>query len=135
MRDADGLPYPNTQAGLIRAIRDGWAPTSGVHPVNWTRAFEPESRLYASLRRVLDLAFAQAAEGKGKERHASEGTTFEAQPMVTEGLEVGSNHFAIGQARKKLRESTRLEKDATLREILGAINYAVGAYLVRERLP
>lgn len=85
---------------------------------------------YESLRHVLDLAVEQAKSGKGKERHASEGQAFVDQPIVTEGEAMGSNHFQLGQARKKLLESIRLPPDRARAEILGAINYAAAAYLL-----
>lgn len=88
---------------------------------------------YAELRRVLDLALEQASTGKGKERHAIEGERFEDQQIVQLGVWMGSHHFEVGQACKKLLESTRLKPGAGKREILGAINYAVAAYLLLER--
>lgn len=90
---------------------------------------------YATLRRVLDHALEQASVGKGAARHAQPGVPFEEQPLVQICQWLGSNHFALGQAIKKLTESSRLPREAALREILGAINYAAAAFLVRERLP
>lgn len=87
---------------------------------------------YSDLRRVFDLARAQAAEGKGKERHALPGERFEQQPIMAIGRRHGSNHFELGQAEKKLQESARLKPGAAKREILGAINYAAAAYLLLE---
>jgi hypothetical protein len=85
---------------------------------------------YAELRRVLDLAVAQAAEGKGKERHVLGDEPFELQPIVRIGKRQGSNHFALGQAQKKAEECLRLPPDRQRAEILGAINYLAAAYLL-----
>lgn len=85
---------------------------------------------YASLRRVLDLALEQASGGKGAERHAS-GLPFDCQPMLEIGRMVGIG-FCLGQAMKKAQESSRMQPDAAKRELLGAINYLAGAYLLLE---
>lgn len=92
----------------------------------------PAPDLYASLRRVLALAAAQAESGKGKDRHATEGEAFEEQQIVQLGKWMGSSHYEIGQACKKSLESTRLPRDKALAELLGAIVYLAAAYLVRE---
>ena len=83
---------------------------------------------YISLRYVLELAVDQAANGKGKERHAN-GEPFDQQKICKISRAVGVG-FALGQALKKAEESIRLDKDAGLREILGAINYLAAAYIV-----
>lgn len=85
---------------------------------------------YASLRRVLDLALRQAADGKGAERHAN-GKPFTEQPMLEISRMVGWQ-FCLGQAIKKTQEASRMEADAAKRELLGAINYLAGAYLTLE---
>lgn len=78
----------------------------------------------------------QASHGKGKERHAEPGVAFTDQPIVTEGVEQGTNGFQIGQARKKALESIRLPtKDRQVAELLGAINYLAAAVIVLEREP
>lgn len=85
---------------------------------------------YADLRRVLDLALTQAAYGKGADRHAS-GQTFDQQPMMEIGRMVGVG-FCYGQAMKKTQEASRMEPEAAKRELLGAINYLAGAYLLLD---
>ena len=85
---------------------------------------------YASLRRVLDLALEQASRGKGAERHAMD-LPFDCQPMLEIGRMVGVG-FCLGQAMKKAQESSRMQPDAAKRELLGAINYLAGAYLLLE---
>jgi hypothetical protein len=76
-------------------------------------------------------AFNQACTGKGYERHAN-GLPFDQQPMqkLCELYGVG---FALGQAAKKAQESQRLERDAAVRELLGAINYLAGAIIFLEQ--
>ena len=86
---------------------------------------------YQSLRRVLDLALDQAANGKGKERHADPGEPFERQKICEIARRVGLA-FPIGQAIKKAEESVRLGVDAGIRENLGAINYLAAAVIVME---
>ena len=88
----------------------------------------PTEDPYISLRYVLELAVDQAANGKGKERHAN-GEPFDQQKICKISRAVGVG-FALGQALKKAEESVRLNKEAALREILGAINYLAAAYIV-----
>lgn len=88
---------------------------------------------YSELWRVLVLAGQQAAAGKGKERHAHAGVPFEEQDIVMIGKALGSNHFELGQALKKTRESARLSPARAIRELLGAINYLAAAVLLLEQ--
>lgn len=89
---------------------------------------EPE---YTRLMAVLYKALLQAQSGKGKERHAN-GEPFEDQPIVWINKQLGSEHGAVFQACKKAMESARLEGDAKIREILGAINYLAAAVILIE---
>lgn len=75
---------------------------------------------YKDLKRVLDLALLQASEGKGKERHANNEPFTEQLIFKIEGL---TKSFQLGQAIKKIVESQRLEREAAIKELLGAINY------------
>ena len=86
---------------------------------------------YKSLKEVLHLAYLQASEGKGKERHAKDGQAFEDQPICTIARKVGIG-FCLGQALKKIEESTRLSEypGREIGELLGAINYIAGAIIV-----
>lgn len=91
---------------------------------------------YFELKRVLEMAYNQAAEGKGKERHAN-GEKFEDQPIMT----IAKGHglgYQTGQAAKKLQEAHTLlklrGKHAAIQEILGAINYAAAAVLLIEQM-
>ncbi len=79
---------------------------------------------YAALHDVLMRAYKYVSEGKGKERHAGNGERFEDQQIVQLGVWMGSNHFQLGQAIKKLLESTRLPPKQAIHEIIGAIGYA-----------
>lgn len=85
---------------------------------------------YEKLDDVLTRAFNQAANGKGKERHA-DGRPFHEQPMQTIAQQVGVG-FITGQAMKKLGESTKLPRDRAIHELLGAIVYAAGAVIFLE---
>lgn len=96
------------------------------------RRAEEENDGYQPLRRVLDLALDQSANGKGKERHAND-KPFDRQPMLEIGRMVGHG-FCLGQAIKKAQEASRMEPDAAQRELLGAINYLAGAYLLLEEM-
>lgn len=92
---------------------------------------EPIPAGYEPLAAVLDAALTDAATGKGNRRHAR-GQPFANQPMAQITAMVGVG-FPIGQMMKKAQEAAgmaaRGEIDAARRELLGAINYAAGAYL------
>ena len=85
---------------------------------------------YEKLADVLDRAFEQASRGKGWERHGGH-KPFDEQPMQMIQDLVGEG-FALGQAIKKIQESQRMETDAAVRELLGAIVYIAGAIIHRE---
>lgn len=86
---------------------------------------------YTDLRRILNEAYQQAAEGKGKDRHAN-ARPFTKQPIMEIQRLLGSNHFALGQAIKKAQESTRLSPERAKAELLGAIVYLSAAILRLE---
>ena len=88
---------------------------------------------YHSLANVLARAYEQAAKGKGAVRHA-DGRPFTEQPMQTISGLLGSHQGLLYQAMKKIQKSNRLEMDAAIKELLGAINYLAGAVIDRERL-
>ena len=85
---------------------------------------------YESLAKVLGRAYEQAAVGKGKVRHAKD------QPFHKQVMQVGAAQFGVGallfQAFKKAEESQRLDTDAAVNELLGAINYLAGAVIAIE---
>lgn len=96
---------------------------------------DAEYAAYGCLQGILDDAYAQAARGKGKERHAND-KPFNDQPIMEVGRIVGSG-FALGQVMKKAGEAKgmadRGDADAAERELLGAIVYAAAAVLlIRE---
>lgn len=82
---------------------------------------------YEKLAAVLVDAVEQAAFGKGKERHAT-GEPFHDQPICVITKMLGDG-YPLGQAVKKIKESQRLDKDASIFELLGAINYLAAAVI------
>lgn len=87
---------------------------------------------YANLQRVLLLALEQASGGKGAQRHG-QGKPFDRQPMLEISRMLnGSPIGCMYQAIKKTQEASRMDVDAAQRELLGAINYLAGAYLLLE---
>lgn len=89
---------------------------------------------YRSLHRALMLAYEQAATGKGKQRHADD-IPFENQKMLRNARKYGYKALLF-QAVKKAEESVRLHEiygvEATIRELLGAINYLAAAVILLE---
>jgi hypothetical protein len=87
---------------------------------------------YVALATALKAAYAQAASGKGRDRHAN-GKSFSAQPIMEIGRMVGAG-YQIGQAMKKGQEAmgmlSRNENDRAQAELLGAINYMAAAWLL-----
>lgn len=86
---------------------------------------------YESLANVLQRAYGQAAHGKGAQRHAVD-RPFTEQPMQSISELLQSPAGLLYQAMKKIQESQRLDKDAGVRELLGAINYIAGAVIFME---
>lgn len=86
---------------------------------------------YERLAGVLGRAFQQAANGKGKERHA-QAQPFDSQPMQ-QLIDLYGVGFALGQAGKKAQESQRLPHQHAVSELLGAIVYIAGAVVAMER--
>lgn len=84
---------------------------------------------YESLGSVLAEAVAQAAGGKGAERHAESGEKFSDQLIMSipKRLGPGGECFCLGQAVKKICESRRLPPDRARAELLGAIVYTAAA--------
>lgn len=92
---------------------------------------ETENSDYAPLERVLQLALDQAASGKGAQRHG-QGKPFNEQPMMEICRMLGGPQGCMYQAIKKTQEASRMDTGAAQRELLGAINYLAGAYLLLE---
>ena len=86
---------------------------------------------YADLEAVLNKAYAQAAEGKGKERHAGDSKDFKDNPMF-KIIDMVGEGFALGQAIKKIEESRRLPIEMAVNERLGAIVYIAASIIALE---
>lgn len=86
---------------------------------------------YAPMVAVFALALEQASSGKGAQRHG-QGKPFDRQPMMEISRMIGGPAGCFYQAMKKTQEASRMEPGAAKREILGAINYLAGAYLLLD---
>jgi hypothetical protein len=86
---------------------------------------------YFPLERILDMAYDQASEGKGKARHAKKDEPFKKQKICEITRRVGLG-YPLGQAIKKAEEAQRLPYPANVQEILGAINYLAAAVIIME---
>lgn len=115
---------------LARNVVERETPTAspGEH---YELSRSPTPANYLRLQAVLDNAFNQAAFGKGAERHA-QSKPFEEQPMQ-KLIELYGTGFALGQAGKKMQESQRMDVEAAVRELLGAINYIAGVVIHLEK--
>jgi hypothetical protein len=91
---------------------------------------------YEKLANVLDRAYAQAAFGKGHERHAN-GEPFDKQVIQDMARRFGGGSAGplLAQAFKKSEESQRLEKPRAVAELLGAIVYLAAAIIFLESQP
>lgn len=85
---------------------------------------------YEALGLALGQAVAQAARGKGADRHAEKGEPFSEQLIMSipKRLGPGGECFCLGQALKKICESRRLPPERARAELLGAINYLAAAW-------
>jgi len=95
---------------------------------------------YAHLQRILALALAQAATGKGKERHAASPVgqrDWHDQPILSIARMVGPGGHAY-QVAKKAQESVTMAGNKNFSgakaEALGAIVYAAGLYKLYEEM-
>lgn len=113
--------YECSHCGAENAVPAG----AGVQEALSTAGYGP----YTKLHEVLDMAFKQASQGKGKERHATEGEPFERQIICEVCRRVGHG-YTWGQAVKKIYEAERLPKDRAIAELLGAINYLAADIIV-----
>lgn len=91
---------------------------------------------YAVLRGIYDEAVAQAASGKGKERHAN-GEPFEEQRMLKISRMLRSERGMAYQVCKKVAEGLDLPTvERQVGELLGAMNYLAGIVIfLREQNP
>lgn len=85
---------------------------------------------YEALGLALGQAVAQAACGKGADRHAESGEKFSDQLIMSipKRLGLGGECFCLGQSLKKICESRRLPPERARAEILGAVNYLAAAW-------
>ncbi len=85
---------------------------------------------YEALGLALGEAVAQAARGKGADRHAESGEKFSDQLIMSipKRLGLGGECFCLGQALKKICESRRLPQARARAELLGAVNYLAAAW-------
>ena len=92
---------------------------------------------YYTLAAVLHHALMQASHGKGAERHAN-GKSFENQPMLEISRMLGTPAGCLYQVMKKSQEAQGMlnngNPEAAKREILGAINYLAGAYMIIDEV-
>lgn len=88
---------------------------------------DPKFALY---RHQLMRAYKMVAEGKGQVRHGA-GRAWNDQPIITLSRTHGPA-FAVGQAAKKIEESSRMEAAPAVIELLGAIGYLCAAVQVIE---
>lgn len=100
-------------------------------PSEIEQALSDPDHPYHDLADVLEQAFRQASGGKGRERHAND-LPFNEQRMQTIARGQGHSGGMIYQIAKKAQESERLPRDAALRELLGVIVYAGGAFIYRK---
>lgn len=115
-----GREVPN---GYISGLKDELAEDR----LHWIRAVPG----YDELFNILALAYDQAARGKGKERHANN-LPFDQQPLMHLADKFGTG-FLLGQAAKKLEESTGLPYGADVKELLGSIVYTCAAVMHLEK--
>jgi len=88
---------------------------------------------YDILKAIYGDAIRQASEGKGAIRHGS-GEPFERQQICEISRRL-SGHKCAGplfQAVKKIYESGRLDKEAAIAELHGALNYIAAAIILLE---
>ena len=85
---------------------------------------------FTPYRETLLRAYNMVASGKGQERHGA-GRAWNDQPIMTLGRTHGVG-FPLGQAAKKIEESTRMDDEPAVREILGAIGYLCAAVQLIE---
>lgn len=86
---------------------------------------------YETLEDVLHRAYLQAATGKGAARHGR-GVQFDEQPTQAISRLLGTDAGLAFQAMKKINEGMRLEHDAKIKELLGAINYIASMIIYME---
>ena len=132
--DGEICCYPGGQIKHDRAECGGDLIAEWTYTTDTTTPPLAPTDPYAPLCRVLNAAYEQAANGKGKERHANN-KPFTAQPIMEIARMVGPG-YQLGQAMKKSAESLgmiqRGQPDRAKAELLGAINYLAACVLLIE---
>jgi len=132
---AENVALANVNEGLRFQLDDLRAELTAAQVVaKWSPSSSDGAIIpdgYESLLSVLADAVEQAANGKGKARHAVEGQAFGEQLICVITRELGPG-FPLGQARKKIVESTRLPWPQARAELLGAINYLAARIIVGD---
>ena len=100
-------------------------------PADFADACRQPDHPYHRLAKALLGAYAQAAQGKGKDRHAND-LPFERQRMQTIAQGQGSAEGLIYQVCKKAQESQRMARGDKIHELGGVIVYAAGAIVFEE---
>ncbi|MFA7602516.1 MAG: hypothetical protein WCY29_05855 [Novosphingobium sp.] len=108
-------------------------PLTGIgHDMSRAASSGPTPEGYADLAAVLKLALRQSSEGKGKDRHASDGKPFDRQPIMEIARMTQGIDFHVGQVMKKVQEASTMvargQHDRARAELLGAIVYAAAAF-------
>lgn len=117
---------------IAEKMGEPYTPSNDFDPRDEQVVYQTLATMYQPLKDVLKRAYAQASTGKGKDRHAND-KPFTEQPMMEIGRMVGVG-FQTGQAIKKAQEAggmvQRGHHEAAQAELLGAINYLAGAYIL-----
>lgn len=116
-----------TQAKANKKYRSRLLSSSVAHVVKY---LIPDDPSIEDVRGILSEAYDQTANGKGRERHETEGG-IEEQPAMEISRRVGIG-FLLGQAIKKLMEQARLPPEMARNEILGAMNYLTFAIIMDQ---
>jgi hypothetical protein len=120
----------HTDAALVHELRgvvDAELARRGTRP---ERAMDAPG--YEHLAAVLKDAYAQAAFGKGKERHAND-LPFDHQPMQAISRLLGNPTGMTYQVCKKVVEAMNMkDRAARRRELLGAIVYLAGVVVYED---
>jgi hypothetical protein len=119
MNDAEAEKWLNELDDVFSEKADG----------TWDTVFRGDPK-FGPYRYQLVRAYKMVAEGKGQERHGA-GRAWNDQPIITLSRTHGEG-FPLGQAAKKIEESTRLEPKAAVHELLGAIGYLCAAVQIIE---
>ncbi len=91
-----------------------------------------DSMSWANNDKLIEAIFCMADRallGKGLKRHGSKDIPFHEQPIVTEGLKLGTTGH-VYQIRKKALETERMGPEQAAMEFLDIALYSLAAYIV-----